>query len=52
MTFDGEDEEFRQWKSKTTMIEKVNGWYGRLVDETEDVLLIEINNTDDDEKET
>ena len=24
VTFDGEDEEFRQWKSKTTMIEKVN----------------------------
>ena len=48
VTFDGEDEEFRQWKSKTTMISKVNGWYGSLVDETEDVLLIETNTTDDE----
>ena len=51
VTFDGEDEEFRQWKSKMTMIAKVNGWYGRLVNETEDVLLIKMDTTDDNEKE-
>ena len=34
------------------MIAKVNGWYERLVDETEDVLLIDMKTTDDDEKET
>ena len=52
VSFDGNEEDnFREWKSKTEAIGSVNGWWDQVMDDTESVLLISKKTTDKTELE-
>ena len=50
ISFDGLQENYREWRAKTEAIVQANNWWDQILDSTEKVLKIKSNTTSDDEK--
>ena len=51
ISFNGNQENYREWISKTVSIGESNGWWDQIQDKKEALFKIKRNNTNSDEKE-